>query len=140
MLQAGRSVVVDNTNRNASTRAPYIKLAKELGEDVRVRCVYFKVTQELCHHNNYFRVRSGLVRLVKLQLGMRVAMLTTDSCPSQQKEEEARSLLPGIAISSFFNSVEEPKLEEGFDSDVGEVQWKFRGSEEARRRWLLQWN
>lgn len=61
-LRAGHSVVVDNTNRNVSTRAPYIALARELGSDVQIRCVYFTASEDLCAHNNFFRVRSGLVR------------------------------------------------------------------------------
>lgn len=60
LLGQGRSVVVDNTNRNVSTRAQYIHLAREF-DNVRVRCIFFDVNKEVCWHNNLYRVRAGLV-------------------------------------------------------------------------------
>lgn len=114
-LQAGKSVVVDNTNRNVTTRSHYIEIAKELG-NVQVRCVFFDVSEELCWHNNLFRIRAGL-----------------------QPIDEPRQLLPKLAISSYFKGFEKPKKEEGFDADIVTVEWAFRGGEEAKQRWLKQW-
>lgn len=115
-LKAGKSVVVDNTNRNVATRSRYIEIARELG-NVQVRCVFFDVSEELCWHNNLFRVRAGL-----------------------QPINEPRQLLPKLAISSYFKGLEIPKKEEGFDADVAIVEWAFRGGEEAKQRWLKQWD
>ncbi|PWN36070.1 PNK3P-domain-containing protein [Meira miltonrushii] len=114
-LKAGRSVVVDNTNRNVTTRSHYIQIAQELG-NVQVRCVFFDVSEELCWHNNLFRVRAGL-----------------------QPINEPRQLLPKLAISSYYKGLEIPKKEEGFDADVVVVEWAFRGGQEAKQRWLKQW-
>ncbi|MCO5589605.1 hypothetical protein L7F22_043573 [Adiantum nelumboides] len=114
-LEAGKSVVVDNTNRNVTTRSHYIEIAEELG-NVQVRCVFFDVSEELCWHNNLFRVRAGL-----------------------QPIDEPRQLLPKLAISSYFKGLEIPKKEEGFNADIVVVEWAFKGGEEAKQRWLKQW-
>lgn len=52
-LAAKKSVVVDNTNPEASTRALYLRLAKDAG--VPVRCFYFGDNEDLAQHNNYYR-------------------------------------------------------------------------------------
>jgi bifunctional polynucleotide phosphatase/kinase len=115
-LEQGRSVVVDNTNRNAATRRHYLDLAHGMA-NVRVRCIYFDVPKDLCRHNNFYRVRAGL-----------------------QPVNEPRHLLPEMAFSSYFNSVEPPKRQEGFDADIIVVRWVFQGSELEKQRWLLQWD
>lgn len=114
-LKAGKSVVIDNTNRNVATRSHYFDIARELG-NVQVRCVFFDVSEDLCWHNNLFRVRAGL-----------------------QPLNESRQLLPKLAISSYFHTLERPRKEEGFDADIVVVEWSFRGGEEAKQRWLKQW-
>ncbi|KAJ6113659.1 Polynucleotide kinase 3 phosphatase [Penicillium sp. IBT 18751x] len=53
LLEAKKSVVVDNTNANIETRGYWIALAKEL--NVPIRCVQFISTPELCKHNNAVR-------------------------------------------------------------------------------------
>lgn len=58
-LLSHHSVVIDNTNRNKITRAPYIALAKEV--NATIRCIFFDVSHELCVHNSLYRVRAGLV-------------------------------------------------------------------------------
>ncbi|KAG0337073.1 hypothetical protein BG000_005843 [Podila horticola] len=52
-LKQSKPVVVDNTNPDVATRAPYITLAKKY--NVPVRCFLFQADKDLALHNNYFR-------------------------------------------------------------------------------------
>ncbi|KAF9958999.1 hypothetical protein BGZ72_010439 [Mortierella alpina] len=52
-LKISKAVVVDNTNPDVPTRAPYIALAKKY--NVPVRCFLFVADKDLATHNNYFR-------------------------------------------------------------------------------------
>jgi bifunctional polynucleotide phosphatase/kinase len=52
-LKNKKAVVVDNTNPDVATRAPYIALAKKY--NVPVRCFLFQADKDLATHNNYFR-------------------------------------------------------------------------------------
>lgn len=52
-LRASKAVVVDNTNPDKATRAPYIEIAKK--HNVPIRCFLFVADKELAVHNNYFR-------------------------------------------------------------------------------------
>ncbi|KAG0371642.1 hypothetical protein BGX24_001393 [Mortierella sp. AD032] len=52
-LKNKKAVVVDNTNPDVATRAPYIALAKR--HNVPVRCFLFQADKHLATHNNYFR-------------------------------------------------------------------------------------
>ncbi|KAG0202450.1 hypothetical protein BGX28_005026 [Mortierella sp. GBA30] len=52
-LKSSKAVVVDNTNPDAPTRAPYVALAKKY--NVPVRCFLFVADKHLATHNNYFR-------------------------------------------------------------------------------------
>jgi bifunctional polynucleotide phosphatase/kinase len=132
------SVVIDNTNRNKATRAPYISLAKEL--NVNIRCIYFDVPHELCVHNSLYRVRSGLVSHLESSSSDDFFLTLFPLSPSfQQAPEEERKVLPEIAFLSYFKNVEVPTKEEGFDSDIVTVKMSFRGDEEAKRRWLMYW-
>lgn len=58
-LNEGLSVVIDNTNGSAATRAEYIALAR--AKDVPVRCFYMTTEQEVANHLNYIRVVCHLV-------------------------------------------------------------------------------
>jgi AAA domain-containing protein len=49
-LAAGKSVVVDNTNADATTRRIYIDLANGFGYPTR--CFYFTASEERCVHNS----------------------------------------------------------------------------------------
>lgn len=53
-LKEGKSVVIDNTNPSAKTRAEYIDLAKQL-KITQIRCFILNTDIELCHHLNYVR-------------------------------------------------------------------------------------
>lgn len=50
------------------------------------------------------------------------------------RQEEARSILPGSAFSTFSMSFEMPELSEGF-SEIRYVNFVFQGNAEQRRRW-----
>lgn len=52
-LDAKKSVVIDNTNPEASTRALYLRLAKDA--NIPTRCFYFGDNEDLAQHNNYYR-------------------------------------------------------------------------------------
>ncbi|RDX45439.1 PNK3P-domain-containing protein [Lentinus brumalis] len=113
-LQAGQSVVVDNTNRDVQTRKFYIDLAKK--QDVPIRCFYFAGSLELAWHNNLYRA-----------FNLPVSLAT-----SQPKRE----LLPYNAFTSFRANFQEPTVDEGF-YEVRKVNWQFEGDEDARKRWSM---
>jgi bifunctional polynucleotide phosphatase/kinase len=63
-LSEGKSAVVDNTNPDAASRAPYLNAAKK--HKVPVRCFVMKTPRELADHMNLFRERqsNGTVRRI----------------------------------------------------------------------------
>jgi len=103
--------VIDNTNRDATTRKFYIDLAKRVG--VTARCFLFEGSMDLAWHNNLYRAYN-----------------------QPPSSETRRDLLPYLAFISFRDSYEEPQTSEGF-SDVTKVNWIFEGDEEARQRWSM---
>ena len=52
-LRTSKAVVVDNTNPDRISRAPYIAIAKKY--NVPIRCFLFVADKDLATHNNYFR-------------------------------------------------------------------------------------
>jgi bifunctional polynucleotide phosphatase/kinase len=68
-----RSVAVDNTNADVTTRAMWIGLAKSLG--ATARCVHFTTPAKLCEHNDTVRALSG-DHIVSLPL------IAVSSCPN----------------------------------------------------------
>jgi bifunctional polynucleotide phosphatase/kinase len=111
-LAAGSSVVVDNTNADPSTRAEWVRVAKEF--NVPIRCVHFTSPPDLCKHNNAVRAAN------------------------RSLNPESRAPLPGIAFGDFLKRFKEPTMEEGF-SDIVRVDFRFQGDEEARRIWGQYW-
>jgi bifunctional polynucleotide phosphatase/kinase len=109
-LAAGTSAVIDNTNRDAGTRAEYTKLAREAGAGVR--CVLFEGGVELARHNNLYRAYIA---------------------PAPEGEKR-RAALPEMAIAAFRTAYVEPRVEEGFVS-VERVPFVFEGGEEERAQW-----
>ncbi|XP_031835451.2 polynucleotide kinase 3'-phosphatase [Nomia melanderi] len=83
-----KSVVVDNTNPDTSSRQRYIEVAKKHG--VPVRCFVMTTTMEHVKHNNKFRV-------------------LTD--PSHARITE-------IIINSYIKNYQSPTLDEGFTEIV----------------------
>lgn len=63
-LSEGKSAVVDNTNPDPKSRAPYLAAAKK--HKVPVRCFVMKTPRELAEHMNLFRERqsNGTVRRI----------------------------------------------------------------------------
>ncbi|KAG0706419.1 polynucleotide kinase 3 phosphatase-domain-containing protein [Suillus ampliporus] len=109
-LKAGTSCVVDNTNRDITTRKHYLDLAKKL--KISVRCLVFTGSIDLAWHNNLYRAYVH---------------------PSI---ESRRDILPYLAFIGFRENYEEPQLTEGF-SEIIKVNWVFEGCEEERKRWSM---
>ncbi|TFK42832.1 polynucleotide kinase 3 phosphatase-domain-containing protein [Crucibulum laeve] len=113
-LENGQSCVIDNTNRNASTRKYYIDLAKRL--KVPIRCFLFSGSIELAWHNNLYRAYN--------------------LPPSVSSKEPSRDIVPYTAFSGFRGAYEEPRLDEGF-SEIKTVNWVFEGSEDEKKYWSM---
>lgn len=113
-LDEGKSCVVDNTNRNAQTRAYYVDLAKSRG--VPIRCFHFTASRELATHNNLYRAYN--------------------LPPSVASSEDPRDVLPLAAIGGFGKDFVEPEQEEGFD-EIKRVNWIWEGTEEEKRYWMM---
>ncbi|KAL2013806.1 hypothetical protein VTN00DRAFT_1331 [Thermoascus crustaceus] len=112
-LTEGRSVAVDNTNADPETRASWTQLAKEL--KIPIRCVYFTAPVQLCRHNDAVRAAN------------------------RDLNPESRTLLPGMAFADFARRFREPDAsKEGFE-DIVQVDFRFEGDEEARKRWCQFW-
>jgi len=109
----GQNCVIDNTNRDITTRRFYIDLAREL--KASIRCIHFLGSLELAWHNNLHRAFN---------------------MPLISPNEPQRSLLPYSAFSSFQQSYQEPQVEEGF-AEVKRVNWTFTGTELERERWSM---
>jgi bifunctional polynucleotide phosphatase/kinase len=112
-LRAGKSCVIDNTNRDAATRKFYVDLAKKIG--VSTRCFLFTGSMDLAWHNNLYRAYNQ---------------------PSSNGSQPTRDLLPYLAFAGFQANYEEPQTSEGL-SEVIKVNWVFEGDEEATRRWSM---
>jgi len=113
-LVAGKSCVIDNTNRDVQTRNYYLNIAKRL--QVPARCFSFQGSVELAWHNNLYRAYARPASVVA--------------------REPVRTLLPYTAIMGFADAYEAPSVKEGF-AEVRDVPWTFEGSEEERRHWSM---
>lgn len=113
-LVAGKSCVIDNTNRDVQTRKYYLDIAKRL--QVPARCFSFQGSVELAWHNNLYRAYARPASVVA--------------------REPVRTLVPYAAIMGFADAYEAPHVKEGF-AEVRDVPWIFEGSEEERRRWNM---
>ncbi|EFQ98683.1 bifunctional polynucleotide phosphatase/kinase [Nannizzia gypsea CBS 118893] len=114
-LLAGKSVAVDNTNANKTTRAEWISLAKTL--NLPIRCIYLTTPIPVCKHNNAVRAAN----------------------PNQESlNPESRTILPPVAFSDYVRRFEEPDVSEGF-KDMINVGFQFDGDKEARELWGQHW-
>lgn len=86
-ISAGKSVVVDNTNTTVELRAKLIRQARELGATVHGH--YFKSNLKECLTRN--ALRSGI------------------------KPSGKDAKVPERVMRSFFNSMQTPRWDEGFD-------------------------
>ena len=115
-LSAGKSCVVDNTNRDRATRKHYVELAHTVG--ARIRCVYFDVPKGVCVHNNHFRAHHG----------------------PTNANEQSRGVLPYTAIESWFKDRQVPKREEGFDAPVVRVKWGWSGDKQVGEKYRMYYH
>jgi len=88
----GKSVIIDNTNRDKKTRSNYIQLAKD--NNVPCRCVYMTTTKEETFHMNALRGAIGDVH-----------------------SDDKRSI-PDMVIHMFYKNVETPTVSEGFEEVI----------------------
>ena len=107
-LAAGRSVVVDNTNPAADTRALYVALARQHG--VPVRCFVFTTPLKLAQHLNLYRERA--------------------SGGSYKR-------VPPIAYSTYAKKAVKPAQSEGF-AEVVEVEFVPQFASDAERKLFEQ--
>lgn len=119
-LGEGKSVVVDNTNRDCATRAHWIALARKVG--ITVKLVHFTAPVALARHNNLYRAF--------------FAPPPPLGADAVKKDATRREVLPEVAFTSYVASFEEPKLEEGFES-IENVNWEWSGSEEEKKLWSM---
>ncbi|OQR87617.1 bifunctional polynucleotide phosphatase/kinase [Achlya hypogyna] len=106
-LEAGDSVVIDNTNRDTKSRKEWIELArkqvcnlavaKAATVGVAVRCFYLDLPKPLVFHLNAFRA-------LQKQLHPEAA--------------EHKSDVPDMVIHGFFKNMVVPTVDEGFSSVV----------------------
>ncbi|KXS17415.1 PNK3P-domain-containing protein [Gonapodya prolifera JEL478] len=89
-LLSSRSVVIDATNRNVTTRAQWFDFANKgplAGKVKQVRCVHFTAPKDMCRHNGALRAVLG-----------------------------ERKQLADLVYNSFWSQLEEPTKEEGFEA------------------------
>jgi len=113
-LESGHSCVIDNTNRDATTRKAYLDLCGS--HKVSSRCFVFTGSIELAWHNNLYRA--------------------FNLPPSVAANEPERTLLPYSAFTLFRGAYKEPEMTEGF-SEIKKVNWVFEGTEEEKRYWSM---
>ncbi|CEM03257.1 unnamed protein product [Vitrella brassicaformis CCMP3155] len=90
-LAAGQSAVIDNQNKDKSTRKAYIDLAKQY--KAKVRAVYMDVPKDLCFHLNAYRELNPRVR-------------------------EHKKKIPPMVLHSFYKNREVPQKSEGIDEVI----------------------
>jgi len=88
----GKSVIVDNTNRDTITRSKYITLARSHG--VPCRCVWIKTTKEESFHLNALRGAIG----------------NSDGVDKRS--------VPDVVIHSYYKNLEAPSVGEGFEEVI----------------------
>ncbi|KAG6185459.1 hypothetical protein E4U27_000515 [Claviceps purpurea] len=116
LLSQGKSVVIDNTNRNIKTREAWVALAKEA--KVPIRCIWFQTTFAVCKHNDAVRVLNKTL--------------------SADDDSMTRKILPALAWISFDKDFQKPSIEEGFQ-DIIQVPFQFRGTLDEYKVWAQYW-
>ncbi|KAI8869085.1 PNK3P-domain-containing protein [Ramicandelaber brevisporus] len=112
-LAAGQSVVVDNTNRDAKTRKPYVDAAKQY-PGCRIKCVFVDVGLEHARHNNYFR-SCGASKWLRYD-----SKWTVEEYEQFVAKGDAvvGNLVPKVAYNTMASQLEEPATTEGFNEVV----------------------
>jgi len=108
-VQAGKSVVIDNTNGDASVRAEYIQIAKDKG--IPCRCFHIQTPEEVTNHLNYFRERYS-------------------------KGEAAH--VPRIGYAVFKKKFTPPTVAEGF-SEVKRINFVVEFDNDEHKELFYQW-
>jgi len=98
-LKGGKSVVVDNQNKEKRTRKSYIELARK--EGVPIRAVFLNYPKQMCFHLNAYRLLNPRV-------------------PEHRKEK-----VPQVTIHSFYKYLEIPRCDEGFDEVIQLTETQF---------------
>eukprot|EP01114_Cavostelium_apophysatum_P015100 TRINITY_DN404_c0_g1_i1.p1 TRINITY_DN404_c0_g1~~TRINITY_DN404_c0_g1_i1.p1 ORF type:complete len:539 (+),score=163.75 TRINITY_DN404_c0_g1_i1:1629-3245(+) len=108
-LKAGKSVVVDNTNADASVRGEYTAIAKEM--NIPYRCFWFDTDLDLAHHLNFYRekITNGAVRRI-----------------------------PDVGYNTFKSRFSEPSTETEGWSEVRKIQWTPDFASEEHKKLFLQ--
>ena len=88
-LAAGKSAVIDNTNRAADARSHYVDIARDFG--VPIRAFFFNTDKATCIHNNAQR-------------------------KNNTHREHLSKSVPSVAIHTFFKNYTKPTISEGFES------------------------
>ncbi|KAG2173495.1 hypothetical protein INT44_007086 [Umbelopsis vinacea] len=109
-LEAGKSVVIDNTNAERYTREYYIKAAKD--SNAKIRCFWFMASRELAEHNNSYRAYNAI---------------------------EGRELLSRMVFQMFSSKLQEPNVSEGYE-EIKKINFILDGSEEERKKWQQWWS
>ncbi|CAZ79331.1 unnamed protein product [Tuber melanosporum] len=113
LLEGGKSVTVDNTNPDVTTRAAWISLAKK--HKVPIRCVHFIAPTDLCQHNDAVRALGG-----------------------ELVNPEKRKILPKIAFTNFASRFIKPRIDEGFQ-DMTEIEFQWEGGDPELQIWRKYW-
>ncbi|CAD7974904.1 unnamed protein product [Amoebophrya sp. A25] len=108
-LKNGKSVIIDNQNKEKAKRKNWIALAKEMKCD-RVRAVYFDVSKDFCFHMNHVRAR----------------------LPGTDTHGLKRERVPSMVIHTFFKYAEKPQTAEGFSEVLTFSQSDFRLGPDAK--------
>lgn len=111
-LEDGKSVVVDNTNRDQDARSHWTRVARDFS--IPIRCILFTASARLCEHNDVVRAHNSSMN------------------------PESRMILPPIAFRSFAQSYVQPSIDEGFQ-DITTVHFEFEGTDAERKIWSKYW-
>lgn len=106
-LSLKKRVVVDNTNPTKESRKRYIEVAKRL--NIPCRCFLMKVDSSHAKHNNKFR----------------------------ELTDKSHIKISDIVINSYYKSLEEPTLEEGFEEIVKVPFIPSFASEEQEKFYMM---
>lgn len=108
-MEAGKSVIIDNTNPTKADRKLYIDLAKKY--EAKVRCFYLKLDTKLSYHLNMFR---------------------------QVQSDGERRRVPEVAYRTYEKYFEYPQTSEGFET-VEELEFVPKFDSEEEEKLFNQW-
>lgn len=137
----------DNTNRDAATRKLYIDVAKKHKISIRYEtpaCAMSPRFLTLCFQDaSSSRLLSSFAFTTTctgpLSRNSRILRYVDFHCRRRAltlQRPQQREALAAPIIHSFFKTLVEPSLDEGF-SEIRRVNWSFQGSEEDRKRWSM---